>query len=234
MKSEFENVVQNVNLLDDEIVVDNGVTLLVLEVNYKKYTYIENFPFRKSNLKKHDNELIIMDNRYCSDVGWYQMMIQIHLSICLGHDYSNILKKLQKKFEYCDDKGSIFYTIHGLVYKQFVQYFEEGWKAGMSTTQCNENMNVFFDGYTYSKTSLKQFVEQYERALMNKVEKEIQAYFKSFSQMVLHIMRYEMEKQFQTVYTISKFREVQEEFTRKLYCDLIYSSKRSLETAYET
>lgn len=55
IESEFENVVQNVNLLDDEIVVDNGVTLLVLEVNYKKYTYIENFPFRKSNLKKHDN-----------------------------------------------------------------------------------------------------------------------------------------------------------------------------------
>ncbi|XP_022889332.1 protein FAR1-RELATED SEQUENCE 5-like [Olea europaea var. sylvestris] len=56
--------------------------------------------------------------------------------------------------------------------------------AGMSTTQRSESMNAFFDGYVHSKTSLKQFVEQYERALRNKVEKEFQADFKSYSQML--------------------------------------------------
>ncbi|XP_022889254.1 protein FAR1-RELATED SEQUENCE 5-like [Olea europaea var. sylvestris] len=55
--------------------------------------------------------------------------------------------------------------------------------AGMSTTQRSESMNVFFDGYMHSKTSLKQFVEQYERALWNKVEKKFQANFKSYVQM---------------------------------------------------
>ncbi|XP_075499375.1 protein FAR1-RELATED SEQUENCE 5-like [Primulina tabacum] len=53
--------------------------------------------------------------------------------------------------------------------------------AGMSTTQRSEGMNAFFDGYVHSKTSLKQFVEQYERALRSKIEKEFQADFKSFS-----------------------------------------------------
>ncbi|XP_022891675.1 protein FAR1-RELATED SEQUENCE 5-like [Olea europaea var. sylvestris] len=44
--------------------------------------------------------------------------------------------------------------------------------ARMSTIQRSESMNTFFDGYVHLKTSLKQFVEQYERALRNKVEKE--------------------------------------------------------------
>ncbi|XP_022856932.1 protein FAR-RED IMPAIRED RESPONSE 1-like [Olea europaea var. sylvestris] len=54
----------------------------------------------------------------------------------------------------------------------------------MSTTQRSESMNAFFDGYVHSKTSLKQFVEQYERALRSKVEKEFQADFKSYPQTV--------------------------------------------------
>ncbi|XP_028062049.1 protein FAR1-RELATED SEQUENCE 8-like [Camellia sinensis] len=40
-------------------------------------------------------------------------------------------------------------------------------------------MNAFFDGYVNSKTTLKQFVEQYDNALRRKVEKEIKADFKS-------------------------------------------------------
>ncbi|XP_022889102.1 protein FAR1-RELATED SEQUENCE 6-like [Olea europaea var. sylvestris] len=104
--------------------------------------------------------------------------------------------------------------------------------AGMSTTQRSESMNAFFDGYVHSKTSLKQFVEQYERALRNKVEKEFQADFKSFSQMIPCATQFEMEEQFQSVYTISKFREVQEEFTGKVYCNIISTSEGSSKTTY--
>ncbi|CAA2969224.1 FAR1-RELATED SEQUENCE 5-like [Olea europaea subsp. europaea] len=105
--------------------------------------------------------------------------------------------------------------------------------AGMSTTQRSESVNAFFDGYVHSKTSLKQFVEQYERALRSKVEKEFQADYKSFSQMVPCATTYEMEKQFQKVYTISKFREVQGEFTGKVYCDLLSASEGHMGTTYE-
>jgi hypothetical protein len=45
--------------------------------------------------------------------------------------------------------------------------------AGMSSTQRSESMNAFFDGYLHSSTTLKIFVEQFENALRNKVEKEI-------------------------------------------------------------
>ncbi|XP_022889311.1 protein FAR1-RELATED SEQUENCE 5-like [Olea europaea var. sylvestris] len=112
-------------------------------------------------------------------------------------------------------------------------YLKTTFWAGMSTTQRSESMNAFFDGYVHSKTSLKQFVEQYERALRSKVEKEFQADFKSFSQMVPCATRYKMEKQFQRVYTITKFKEVQDEFTGKVYCDLISSSDGCFGTTYE-
>ena len=43
-------------------------------------------------------------------------------------------------------------------------YVKNSFWAGMSTTQRSESMNAFFHGYVHSKTSLKQFVEQYENA----------------------------------------------------------------------
>lgn len=104
--------------------------------------------------------------------------------------------------------------------------------AGMSTTQ-SESMNAFFDGYVHSKTSLKQFVEQYERVLRNKVEKKFQADFRSFSQMIPCATTYEMEKQYQELYTLSKLREVQVEFTGKVYCGLISTSEGHQGTTYE-
>ncbi|KAF8364659.1 hypothetical protein HHK36_033339 [Tetracentron sinense] len=50
----------------------------------------------------------------------------------------------------------------------------------MSTTQRSESMNSFFDGYVHAKTSLKEFVDQYDSALRDKYEKEAQADFESF------------------------------------------------------
>lgn len=39
--------------------------------------------------------------------------------------------------------------------------------------------------------------------------------------MVPYATSFEMEKQFQVIYTISKFKEVQQELTEKLYWDII-------------
>ncbi|XP_073153673.1 protein FAR-RED IMPAIRED RESPONSE 1-like [Henckelia pumila] len=104
--------------------------------------------------------------------------------------------------------------------------------AGMSTTQRIESMNGFFDGYVPSKTTLKQFVEQYEQALRSKVEKEFQARFKSFSQVVPCVTRFDMERQFQTDYTIVKFKEFQQELTGKMYCDLESTDEGSFGMRY--
>ncbi|XP_034223833.1 protein FAR-RED IMPAIRED RESPONSE 1-like [Prunus dulcis] len=90
----------------------------------------------------------------------------------------------------------------------------------MSTTQRSESMHAFFDGYVNSKTTLKQFVEQYENALHNKVEKEKLADFACFNSRVPCKNRYEFEKQFQDAFTIDKFKKFMDEFAGKIYCGL--------------
>ncbi|XP_031284690.1 protein FAR1-RELATED SEQUENCE 5-like [Pistacia vera] len=103
--------------------------------------------------------------------------------------------------------------------------------AGMSTTQRSKSMHAFFDGYVNSKTTLKQFVEQYENALRDKVEKEKEADFKSFRSWIPCISTYAIEKQFQDAYNIAKFKEFQQELAAKLYCEL--SSSKEIDSYME-
>ncbi|KAK1302275.1 Protein FAR-RED IMPAIRED RESPONSE 1 [Acorus calamus] len=80
---------------------------------------------------------------------------------------------------------------------------------GMSTTQRIESMNAFFDGYVNSKTTMKQFVEQYEMALKSKYEKEAQADFDSFHKKRHLKTHFFMEQQLSDVYTLPSSRNVQ-------------------------
>ena len=75
----------------------------------------------------------------------------------------------------------------------------------MSTTQRSESMNDFFNGYVNSKTTWKQFVEKYKKAMENKIEKEWQADARCFSQLMPCRTNFAMEKQVEEVYIISKF-----------------------------
>ncbi|XP_062114368.1 protein FAR-RED IMPAIRED RESPONSE 1-like [Humulus lupulus] len=104
--------------------------------------------------------------------------------------------------------------------------------AGMSTTQCNKSMNAFFDGYVNSKTTLKQFVEQYENALRDKVENKNHENFNSFNSRISCITMYAMEKQYLDANTTAKFKEIRQEFKGKHYCE-ISSYKDINETTFK-
>ncbi|XP_057500887.1 protein FAR-RED ELONGATED HYPOCOTYL 3-like [Actinidia eriantha] len=95
-------------------------------------------------------------------------------------------------------------------------YLKDVFWAGMSSTQRSEGINVYFDGYIHSKTTLKQFVEQYENALASKVESENLEDVKSWSTYIPCITKGELEKQFQSVYTHAKVKEFQEQSVGKL------------------
>ncbi|KAK9289539.1 hypothetical protein L1049_007695 [Liquidambar formosana] len=92
--------------------------------------------------------------------------------------------------------------------------------AGMSTTQRSESMNAFFDGYLNSKTTLKQFVEQYDEALKKKIENENIADFSSFNSTIPLITDFEFEKQFQNAYTHDMFRKFQAEIRGMICCNV--------------
>ncbi|XP_062028466.1 protein FAR1-RELATED SEQUENCE 5-like [Rosa rugosa] len=98
--------------------------------------------------------------------------------------------------------------------------------ACMSTTQRSESINAFFDEYVNSKTTLKQFVEQYENALRDKVEKQSLADFQSFNSKIPCFTMYNIEKQYHDAYTNAKFKEFQKELEGKMHCG-ISSSERN-------
>ncbi|GJN24481.1 hypothetical protein PR202_gb12223 [Eleusine coracana subsp. coracana] len=83
--------------------------------------------------------------------------------------------------------------------------------AGMCSTQECECDNAFIDVYVKSGMTLNQFLEQYNNALRNMVEKENNADLKSFQEVTPCITHYDIEKQFQLVYTNKKFEEFQEQ-----------------------
>nr|GEX02597.1 protein FAR1-related sequence 5-like [Tanacetum cinerariifolium] len=105
--------------------------------------------------------------------------------------------------------------------------------AGMSTTQRSESINSFFDKYLNKKTTLKQFVEQYENALRDRVEKENVEDFNSYNSWYPPITRYAMEEQMKHVLTNAKFKEFREELTGKMYCGVGSSKSEGGHIEYE-
>uniref|UniRef100_A0A2N9ER42 Protein FAR1-RELATED SEQUENCE n=1 Tax=Fagus sylvatica TaxID=28930 RepID=A0A2N9ER42_FAGSY len=100
--------------------------------------------------------------------------------------------------------------------------------AGMSSTQRSESMNAFFDGYLHSSTTLKVFVEQFEKAMRNKVEKEILSDFECFKGKLECSSSSPMEKQFQEAYTHEIFKRVRLEFAGRqgLHALFVLSQQR--------
>ncbi|XP_041026983.1 protein FAR1-RELATED SEQUENCE 5-like [Juglans microcarpa x Juglans regia] len=87
-------------------------------------------------------------------------------------------------------------------------YLKDTFWAGMSTTQRSESINAFFDGFVHSGTTLKEFVDQFDNALRKRGENEMAADFHSFNCTIPCITHLPMEKQFQELYTNSKFKKV--------------------------
>lgn len=110
-------------------------------------------------------------------------------------------------------------------------YVKDTFWAGMSSSQRSESVNAFFDGYVNARTTLKQFVEQYDNALRDKVEKENKSDCKSFQEAIPCITHYEFEGQFQVAYTNKKFKEFQDELRGKIY---YYATLRKTEGLVHT
>lgn len=139
-----------------------------------------------------------------------------------------------KLIEEFDLKKNVWLTgLYEERYRWVPVFVKDSFWAGMSTTQRSESMNAFFDGYVNSKTTLKQFVEQYENALRAKVEKERLADFGSLNASIPCVSKYKVERQFQEVYTTKKFKEFQEEIKGKLYCDYSFVRIDGVVEVYE-
>ncbi|KAL8508086.1 hypothetical protein ACS0TY_018585 [Phlomoides rotata] len=88
-------------------------------------------------------------------------------------------------------------------------YLHHTFWTGMISTQRSEGMHVYFDDFVHLKSTLKQFVEQYDVSIGNKIQKKFQADFPS------------KNKQFQKAYTNSIFSLVQDQIKHMLYCHVV-------------
>uniref|UniRef100_J3LBW7 Protein FAR1-RELATED SEQUENCE n=1 Tax=Oryza brachyantha TaxID=4533 RepID=J3LBW7_ORYBR len=110
-------------------------------------------------------------------------------------------------------------------------YVKDTFWVGMSSSQRSESVNAFFDGYVNARTTLKQFLEQCDNALRDKVEKENKSDCKSFQEAIPCITHYEFEGQFQVAYTNKKYKEFQDELRGKIYW---YATLRKTEGSVHT
>jgi hypothetical protein len=98
-------------------------------------------------------------------------------------------------------------------------YMKDTFWAGMTTTQRSESMNAFFDDYVHSRTTLKEFVDQFDNALRKMVENEARSNFDCFNRTIPCATNLSLEKQFQDVYTNVKFKEVRKQFAADVHCN---------------
>ncbi|XP_058101172.1 protein FAR-RED IMPAIRED RESPONSE 1-like isoform X2 [Magnolia sinica] len=96
--------------------------------------------------------------------------------------------------------------------QQWVPVFlKDTFFAGMSVSHRNENVNSFLDAYVSGKTTLKEFVDQYEVALKKQIERETQADFETFHTPPSLRSPSPFEKQMSSVYTKDIFKKFQDE-----------------------
>ncbi|XP_042396925.1 protein FAR-RED IMPAIRED RESPONSE 1-like [Zingiber officinale] len=126
-------------------------------------------------------------------------------------------KKFIKEFNL--EKNDWLNSLYEIRHKWMPVYVKDKFWAGMSTSQRSESMNVFFDNYVHSKTTLKQFVEQYDNALKSKIEKQDNSDFASFNSIIPVISGNPIEKQFQSVYTNKIFKLFQNELRCLMFCN---------------
>ncbi|KAF8408602.1 hypothetical protein HHK36_004665 [Tetracentron sinense] len=103
--------------------------------------------------------------------------------------------------------------------KQWVPtYMSDTFFAGMSTSQRSKSIISFFDKYVQEKTTLKEFVEQYETILQDRYEEEAKADFDTWHKQPALKSLSPYEKQLLKVYTHAIFKKFQAEVLGAAAC----------------
>ncbi|XWS60818.1 hypothetical protein CRYUN_Cryun07bG0070000 [Craigia yunnanensis] len=90
--------------------------------------------------------------------------------------------------------------------------------AGMSTVQRSESVNSFFDKYVHKKTTVQEFLKQYEAILQDRYEEEAKANSDSWSKVPTLKSPSPFEKSVAGVYTHTVFKKFQVEVVGAIAC----------------
>lgn len=97
-------------------------------------------------------------------------------------------------------------------------FLKDTFWGGLTGSQCNESMDVFFDESLCLNTSLKEFFSKYELTLDNKYEMEAQADFDTIHKSRSSVSKFPMEERLSQLYTLNIFNKFQDELKATMYC----------------
>ncbi|KAG8364533.1 hypothetical protein BUALT_Bualt18G0007000 [Buddleja alternifolia] len=97
-------------------------------------------------------------------------------------------------------------------------FMKEGFLAGMSAVQRSECVNSFFDKYVHKKTTVQEFIKQYEAILQDRYEEEAKASSDTWNKQPALKSPSPFEKHVAGVYTQALFRKFQVEVLGAVAC----------------
>ncbi|GMY09507.1 protein FAR-RED ELONGATED HYPOCOTYL 3 [Fagus crenata] len=97
-------------------------------------------------------------------------------------------------------------------------YIRDVCLAGMSTVQRSESVNSFFDKYVHKKTTVQEFVKQYESILQDRYEEEAKADSDTWNKQPTLKSPSPLEKSVSVVYTHAVFKKFQAELLGVVAC----------------
>ncbi|KAH0983839.1 hypothetical protein GBA52_011016 [Prunus armeniaca] len=124
--------------------------------------------------------------------------------------------KILEKFELKDDEWTqSLYEDR----KQWVPtYMRDVCLAGMSAVQRSESVNSFFDKYVHKKTTVQEFLKQYEAILQDRYEEEAKADSDTWNKQPTLRSPSPLEKSVSGVYTHAVFKKFQVEVLGAVAC----------------
>ncbi|OMO87751.1 hypothetical protein COLO4_20589 [Corchorus olitorius] len=124
--------------------------------------------------------------------------------------------KIVDRFELKDDEWmkSLYEDRKKWVPTQLMDVF----LAGMSMVQRSESVNSFFDKYVHKKTTVQEFLKQYEAILQDRYEEEAKANSDSWSKVPTLKSPSPFEKSVAGVYTHTVFKKFQVEVVGAIAC----------------
>ncbi|XP_057956628.1 protein FAR-RED ELONGATED HYPOCOTYL 3 isoform X2 [Malania oleifera] len=103
--------------------------------------------------------------------------------------------------------------------KQWVPtYMRDSFLAGMSTAQRSDSVNSFFDKYVHKKTTVQEFLKQYEAIILDRYEEEAKADTDTWNKQPALKSPSPLEKHVANLYTHAVFKKFQVEVLGAVAC----------------
>ncbi|XP_020252201.1 protein FAR1-RELATED SEQUENCE 5-like [Asparagus officinalis] len=119
--------------------------------------------------------------------------------------------EMKEKFKIIEEEDGWLQTMY-MYRDHWVSCFLKGiFFAGMRSTQRSESINSFFDGYVNSQTQLKEFVTQYETAVIHRRLSKAHEDFRTLNTKPQFHLGHPIERQAGSSYTRTMFHVFQNE-----------------------